>query len=411
MKVEALQFDAVVAGSGVAAYATAILYARSGVRVGLVTLPTEQGAAFTRTSILHPAARSVLDSLRLDYQPGATPGSQIEIWTRWGWIADHLPFDSPNSVFANQATLTDQLADLAARTADLTVIAAACLEEVLTFDGKVAGLRIWREDSHQPMRVLGRLTIAAANATSPIATLARLPAATHSQQHVRYHARYLLAPVAKARLWLLDPGIVGVVPHEDGVTEVTYLPAPESQAEFEKDPERSFAHLVASLPDRGALKSGQRISGIIGSVITPQSTQPDTPPGLVLIGGENMAFDPLWGADTDRALQAAEWLVRHTVYALMVSGEIQKGLSEYRRWQQATDESQRRLADLMTGRPLNRREKLLLAGAARDATLAHHVQSHIARLTDDLFAPDMLARATWINMTNRLPASIPVTQS
>jgi hypothetical protein len=122
-----------------------------------------------------------------------------------------------------------------------------------------------------------------------------------------------------------------------------------------------------------------------------------------------MTTDPLWG--TNWALQAVEALVNHTVYPLMVSGEIEAGLHLYRRWHQQTHRNQHDLADLTTGRSLNRREKLLLAAAARDESLAHHVQASITGLTDDLFTPDVLARATWTNMTYRQPGSVPIPQS
>ena len=57
MKLEALQFDVVIAGSDVTAFTAAILYARSGVRVGLVSLPDSPTREFSPTAIVRPGCQ------------------------------------------------------------------------------------------------------------------------------------------------------------------------------------------------------------------------------------------------------------------------------------------------------------------------------------------------------------------
>ena len=347
--------------------------------------------------------------LGLDPQSDTTPGSQVEIWTQWGWIADHLAENSLGSVLIKQNDLIQQLADLAANTNDLTVIQASSIEDVVTYGNKVTGLHIEQAENTDSMRILGHLTIATGGTVARVAELCKLRKIAQTSQGVRYHARYSLTSLPKVQLWLLNPGIVSAIPRDDGETEIICTPAPAHLAAFEHDPEGNFAHLVSTLPHSGRLKSAQRTSSIT-PVSAPESSWSESIPGLVLMSNAKMTSNPLWGQNW--ALPAARQLVNDTVYPLKVSGEIEAGLRLYRRWhQQQTHEDRHEFAALATGRPLNRREKILLTGALRDDKLAHHVQAYITGLTGSLFTPDVLARATWASMTYRQPDSIPVTQS
>jgi menaquinone-9 beta-reductase len=401
---EAHQFDVIIYGADVAGCAAAIFYARCGVRVGLVDTQSRAPQRIPpRLGLLTPAAHDFLQQLRLD-GPDRFP-ARWALWARNRWL--DLPAAGQ---FLNVPALRQELLSLAYYTSGVTWIPDACIQDLVVVDDTVRGIIV--QQGPTPLKLLARLIIASDGPQSRLAQMAGLKAQVTPSGRFRYHAFYRCANDLKARLWLLDPDIVALLPHSPDLVEVICAPTSDQLVHFRADPQRRFTQHISQLTE--VINPATPVSRIIGPFSTPATAHPQRRPGLAFLGTARFAADPLWNTAISWALPAAHTLVYSTVKAIMLTGEIEAGVHAYeRQLRQQIEPQYRYLADLTTGRPLNRTESLALTAASQDDDAARRLQDFLlgSGSLRSVLKPDTLLRAAWNQVTDRSVKAVPVTSS
>jgi flavin-dependent dehydrogenase len=153
-------------------------------------------------------------------------------------------------------------------------------------------------------------------------------------------------------------------------------------AEFRADPEAALLSFVAGVPDAPPIRDSQRVSPVIGKIEMPNQVRVPVAPGLALVGDAALAVDPLFGVGCGWALQSAEWLAESVTPALRGAEPLQSGLDRYRRRHRRELRGHAFFVnDYATGRPLNPVERVMFAGAARDAEVAARFDALATRCT------------------------------
>ena len=126
----------------------------------------------------------------------------------------------------------------------------------------------------------------------------------------------------RARLWLLDPHGAAQFPNEDDLTVMAAVAHRSRLPEFRADLEGAYGRMIGGLPDGPDLSQAERVSKLIGSLDHQNVMRPAARRGVAFVGDAALATDPLFGVGLSWALQSAEWLVDHTVPALLDSGDL-----------------------------------------------------------------------------------------
>ncbi len=364
------QFDVILYGTTVAGLTAAITFAQNGVRVALVK-PRSNSHNSGQVEYVTPTAdRSLRSILRQQTLP-TSPG-KLEFWTRWGWIRNS---GSDQGYFVEADALHSLLLNIAYRTNGVTLFRDAVIEQVVKNREAVFGLQIRQPENERSLQLLARLVVAADGSNSQLTQLS-----SRSQQpgRVYYHAYYELSGQPRAQIWLLDPDVAAIITHGDNLTQVIYAPAPKNLAAFQRDPEGSLAHNLAQLPDGPHIPFSTQISRVLGPVATGNIATTNNPPGLVCIGTAQLALPMFRANQLSMEIQAAHRLVESTLHALMVSGEIEKSLTEYRQQQRQLSRAYRQHNhELAMGRQFSQGEKLILAAAAHHPAAAERFFTYL----------------------------------
>jgi menaquinone-9 beta-reductase len=153
---------------------------------------------------------------------------------------------------------------------------------------------------------------------------------------------------------------------------------------------------LADAPD---LSRAERVSDVIGTRDYPSITRKRiAAPGVALVGDAAMVGDPLWGVGCGWAMQSAGWLAGAATGALRSRDHdgVDKATVRYaRRHRRRLGPHQFLAADYSTGRPFNRLERLLFAGAVNDVRVADAFIAYGSRNRSPLVlvSPATLARA------------------
>ena len=397
------QFDVLIHGATVEGCAAAILYARRGVRVGLVSPRREMPAArYRRTLLLHRDVYPLLRQLGVIPQlEAANAAIPMALWSRAGWL-DLSQIDGAPGFLVDADLFRAMLVQVARRTNGVTWIPETGIEHILFDQDVVKGVCLWDWRSREISRASARLTVAADGQHSTIARLLHLPLREYPQRRFQMQAVYRLPARPKLRTWLLDPDIAVAIPHANGTLQVIVAPVEAQLAAFQRDPQRTFARFVAALPEAPVLNESNRISPIMGPFFTPSTQRSARISGLALIGEASLRSDPLGGMNATRGLHEADWLVNSTLPALLATGKIDPALQRFERHRgRCISVELARSAELARGRRLNRAETLLLAAASHDDASLAQVADYIAYplSSGSLVTREGLLRATWAGLT------------
>jgi flavin-dependent dehydrogenase len=401
--------DVVIAGAGLAGSAAAALYGRRGLDVVLLERDADPaGHKTVCTTFIQASATPVIQRLglapRLDAAEAVHNG--IAIWTRWGWIRPvpdgQQTRRSPYGYNVRRETLDPMLRDLAAETPGVELRRGFSATGLLRDGDRVTGV-VARERDGTTHELRARLVVGADGRASRVAELAGLEAKQRPHGRIAYMAHYRgvqRLPDQRSQMWMLDPDVAYIFPHDDGVTILAAMPSKARLDEFRADPEAALLRTFEGLPDAPPMTGIERVSKVIGRVDMTNLSRPPVGAGLALAGDAAMASDPLWGVGCGFALQSAEWLVDATAEALAAGTGLDRALSRYARIHR------RRLTghhlvmcDFATARQLNALERLIFSAAARDAKLARHVEAFGTRHIGPgrFLAPPVLARAAAVN--------------
>jgi flavin-dependent dehydrogenase len=403
-------YDVAIVGAGIAGCTAARLYGRHGLRVALVDrLARIEDHKRMCTHFIQPSATPVIERLGLALLIEHAGGvrNALDTWTRWGWIRVPEPADggsNPYGYSIRRQALDPLLRRLSADTPGVELMLGQTAVRLTSSDGRFTGVVVKGRDGREAA-LPARLVVAADGRNSEVGELARIKARIRPNQRFTYFAYYrnlVQSSGATGQMWVLEPETAIAYPNDNGVTLVACFLERSRLAEFKRDPERSFARLVGSLPMGPDIASAERVSPLLGKLEMPNSARRAAVPGLAFAGDAAMTADPLWGVGCGWAFQSASWLVDATAEALRTDNGVDRALRRYRRkhrsellgfYLQSSNFSKRRR--------LLPHEKLILSSAAKDPVMARRFTAFGEGLIGlgELVSPRSLGRAARVVVT------------
>ncbi|MFI9782109.1 FAD-dependent oxidoreductase [Kitasatospora sp. NPDC051984] len=401
------KYDVVISGASVAGCAAAVLLARQGARVALLERRSDMSAyKVLCTHYLQPNAFPVLERLGLieTLKSAGAIRNEARWWTRWGWIHPSPGPDGKELPYAynmRRQTLDPLIRRAAADTPGVDLLLGHTLVGVLDEGGRTAGVRV--SDGKREFELRARLVVGADGKDSATARLAGIPVKTVENQRFSYFAHFENLELAGGitQCWFLEPDVAYAMPNDDGVTVVAVIPDRKKLPEFKKDLEGAYLDFVRNLPDAPDVDRATRISKIIGTVNYPLLSRRPASPGLALIGDAAMASDPLWGVGCGWALESASWLADAVGPVLAAGGDVDRAVAAYgKRHRKQLGGHRHLISDYASGRAFNPFERLMFAGAARDAVTARHMHLFASRLIGPLkfLSVPAMFRALLVNL-------------
>jgi flavin-dependent dehydrogenase len=402
--------DVAIVGASAAGCAAATLLARLGLSVALVERSPDPAAYKTVcTHYIQASATPAIRRLGLAEPIEAAGGvrNSIDLWTRYGWIRDSDDGDLPFGYSIRREKLDPLVRELAAATPGVELLSGRRATELIERDGRIAGVRVaGRDGGEQELRA--RLVVAADGRSSKLAEMAGARTRSFPNRRFTYWAYFRDLPLAKpdrAQLWLLDPHVAYAFPNDDGVTLVAYWGLQSELDTFREDVDASVRAHFSELPGAPRLETGTPITKWLGKVDMPNVYRGCVQRGMALVGDAAQASDPMWGVGLGWAFQSAEWLADAVGPALTGGGDLDAGLSAYRRRHRRGLAAHHLLiSDYSRGRRFRAIEKLIFSAGARDPEVAKHMHRFAGRTigVHQFLSPAMLARAS-LTLARRAP--------
>ncbi|MFL5825257.1 MAG: NAD(P)/FAD-dependent oxidoreductase [Thermoleophilaceae bacterium] len=376
MKLERLDYDAVIVGASLAGCSSAILLARDGARVALVDKRPEH-TAFKRVCghFIQSSAVPSLERIGL-LEPMEKAGavrSQIRMWTRWGWIVAPPDTKVPACVNLRREVLDPLARDLAASTPGVEMMLGQTVDELLHDGDRFAGVAV-RDRAGNRTRITAGFVVGADGRDSKIAELAKSPAKVSAHGRFSYGAYFEGPGPDKApdgSIWMLDPHWAAAFPTDSGLTLYACMPTHARLPEFKQDLDGALRRFMAELPQPPPMAESKQVSAVIGKVKMPNVYRSPSAPGLALVGDAALATDPLFGVGCGWAFQSADWLAESVTPALRGEQPLDDALATYRRRHRSELAAHAHMIhDYATGRPFNVAERILFSAAARDEEMA-----------------------------------------
>jgi 2-polyprenyl-6-methoxyphenol hydroxylase-like FAD-dependent oxidoreductase len=376
-------YDAIIIGARVAGSATAMLLARHGLRVLAVdkaefpsdTLSTHQVqlpgiARLERWGLLgRIAAAGTPATRKVRFDPG---GVVLE--------GSYPAFEGVDALYSPRRTVLDTLLVEAARAAGAEIRERFAIEEIVTEDGRVTGVR-GREPRGPAVKESARIVVGADGRHS---LLARTTGArAYYEQPAKTFAYYTYwdgLPVDGGEMYGRERRMIGVWPTNDGLV-MTYVAGPiEEFHDFRSDIE---TNLLASLDLAGDIgqraRAGRRAERIYGTARTASYFRTPYGPGWALVGDAGLAMDPVTGQGISDALRDAELLAEAITDGLGGVRPLEAALREY---QHARDRAVKPMYDftqeVASMAPPRIEQKLVFKALERDP---RQTQRFLAMLT------------------------------
>jgi 2-polyprenyl-6-methoxyphenol hydroxylase-like FAD-dependent oxidoreductase len=395
-------FDVAVVGASIAGCATAIGFARAGLRVALIERRPDPAAYKTLCShFIQSSAVPAIERLGLlgDIEAAGAVRPPVEMSTPWGWIrARYGPDAAPLALSIRRQVLDPLLRRVASDSPGVEPMLGR------TAVGLLPGARgVEVEDRRRARRqVSARLVVAADGRSSPVAALAGVDKRETPIGRIAYFAYYRGVPGGdRARFWLGDPEIGYVLPTDGGLSALAVMATKDHLPRFKADLESAFGEYLAALPEAPVAANAERVTPFYGFVDRTCVARAPAARGIALVGDAALASDPLWGIGCGWAFQSAEWLVQSTAASLAAGADPRGALARYaRRHRRALRGHERLNVGYTSGRRFNPVERLMFSAAARDQGMADHVEAFASRRIPvrRFLGPGALARAAAVNV-------------
>jgi len=398
---DAGRFDVAIVGASVAGCTAARLFGEAGARVALIERrPDPEAYKVVCTHAVLSSAAGTVE--RLGLKPLLEARGAVRIlgdgWTPYGgWIRP--PEDAPRGWGVTRRVLDPMLRGLAAETPGVELLLGRTATRLVRGrDGRPAGI-VAETPDHETSVVDARLVVGADGRHSTVARLARVPGRVRPNNRFAYFAywRGIRPRTDRARLWLLDPHGAAQFPNEDDLTVMAAVAHCSRLPEFRADLEGAYARMIRGLPDGPDLGQAERVSKLIGSLDHQNVMRPAARPGVAFVGDAALATDPLFGVGLSWALQSGEWLVDHTVRALLDGGDLDAALEHYRRtFQRRLGMHHFFIADYSSGRKMQLLERAYFRAGADNAAVARAIDEvgsrrrSPLRMLDPRLAPHLI---------------------
>lgn len=405
-------YDVIVIGARVAGSSTAMLLARRGLKVLAVDRAVFPSDTLSTHQVQLPGiARLERWGLRGDITAAGTPATRHVRFDAGPVVlaATYPAFQGVDALYSPRRTLLDTLLVEAARAAGAEVREQFAVQEILTADGRVTGIR-GRDAGRRSVVEQASLVIGADGRHS---LLAKAVAAQ------RYHERPALT-FAYYTYWdglALDGGemygrdrrLIGAWPTNDGLV-MTYIAGPID--EFHAFRADLAGNLLASLDLAGDLgeraRAARRAERIYGTADTANYFRKPHGPGWALVGDAGLAMDPVTGQGISDALRDAD-LLAESIWAAAADGRpLDASLDHYARARDAAVKPMYDFTTDLASFPAPRPEQeLVFAALARDP---HQMQRFLGVLAgaipvDEFFSPRNMGKLIGLRGFARIAAS------
>jgi 2-polyprenyl-6-methoxyphenol hydroxylase-like FAD-dependent oxidoreductase len=315
------RWDAIVVGARVAGAATAMLLARSGMRVLCVDRAREGSDtvsthALMRAGVLQLARWDLLDAIR---EAGTPPvrrilftygDEQIPVAVR--------PSSGVDALYAPRRTVLDPILSGAAAEAGATVRYGTPVTDLLHgLDGRVTGV-VLRDREGRRHEESAPLVIGADGRASLVADRVAAPVRFAGTAATDVVYGYVAPLPVGGYVWSYRPGVsMGAIPTNDGLTCVFAGGPPEVVRPLvrARGPESALRVLAAPGPLGPALREARRVGRIRHVAGTPGLLRTPHGPGWALVGDAGYWKDPLSTHGMTAALRDAELLARAVLRA------------------------------------------------------------------------------------------------
>jgi 2-polyprenyl-6-methoxyphenol hydroxylase-like FAD-dependent oxidoreductase len=328
-------YDVIVVGTRVAGASTAMLLARRGLSVLAVdrakfpsdTVSTHQvqvpgGAQLQRWGLLDRViAAGTPPVRRVRFDPGPVV------------LSGRLPMlAGVDAVYSPRRTVLDALLVEAAREAGADVRERFGVEELLTADGRITGIR-GRGDGGGAVSERAGVVVGADGRHSLVARC--VAAAAYRESPPRSVATYTYwsgVPLTGGEIYSRSEQqrMVGVWPTNDGLV-MTYAAAPADEFDAVRaDPEGSLLRTLDLCGDLGQrVRAGRREHRIVVTPDVPNRVRRPYGPGWALVGDAGLIMDPVTGMGIADALRDAELLADAIATGLDSGPPLETTLAEY----------------------------------------------------------------------------------
>lgn len=330
-------YDAIIVGARVAGSPAAMLLARKGYKVLVVdraTFPSDimsthyihQGgvAALQRWGLLDRVAATgcpPMTNIRLDFGPvvlrGAAPPAAGGVTT----------------AYCPRRFLLDKILVDAAVAAGAEVREGFSVQEVLTEDGRVTGIR-GRGADGRTVTEQARIVIGADGIHSLVARAVQAPM-YHEQPsyNAGYYSYWSDVPVEEVE-WYPRVGQMAIAfPTNDGLVCVAGVTSNNRFAEYRADIEGTFFRVIDECAPALAqrLRAGTRRERFVGTADMPNFFRVPFGPGWALVGDAGYHKDPITGEGITDAFLGAEFLAEALAAAWSGSEPLDQALAGYQR--------------------------------------------------------------------------------
>jgi 2-polyprenyl-6-methoxyphenol hydroxylase-like FAD-dependent oxidoreductase len=393
-------YDAIVVGARCAGSPTAMLLARRGHRVLVVDRAAFPSDALS-TLFIHQPGVACLKRWGLLERVAATgcPPAPALTFDVGPFALTGAPPPAAGGVavgYAPRRVLLDQILVEAAAAAGAEVRERFSVDEVLTEDGRVVGIR-----GHGPggaaVTERARIVIGADGRGSRVARAVGAP--TYDARPGRtclYYTFWGGVPLDGPELSPRDGRMIIAGPTNDGLAVVIVSWPRHEFHEVRADPERSFLEATDLAPSLAArLRAGERADRFYGTADLPFFFRRPYGPGWALVGDAGYHKDPITAQGITDAFRDAELVAEAVDAGLSGRRPVEEALAEYERRRNAAVrplyELTHQLAALEPPAPETR---ALLEALRHDPVQRSRFFGTIAGTVavDDFYAPENLAR-------------------
>ncbi len=331
-------YDVVIVGARPAGAATAMLLARAGLRVIAVDRARFPSDTLSTHQVQLPGVACLRRWGLLDkvVSSGCPPTRRVRFDTGDVVLTGSYPeFEGVDAVYSPRRTVLDTILVDAARAAGAEVVEGFDVDEIVTADGRVGGIRGTHRGTGAAAAttIRARLVIGADGKHSSVARAVDAPVSTETPAlSAGLYTYWSGLPVDAGELYTRDGLMVGVWPTNDALT-LTFVGVPATGfAAFHANVEANLLAAFDRCGDLGArIREATRAERIRATPDTPNTIRKPFGPGWALVGDAGLVMDPVTGQGIGHALRDAQSLAAAVIAGLGGAARLEQTLAAHQR--------------------------------------------------------------------------------